>query len=180
MADERQTGEMPTTGGVRPGPSLPSLVSGRVRFRGVRPIAIRIPRIQVDSEVERRPITENQMLDPTGPYVVAWYGATGRLGVPGNAVMAGHVDWAGVGPAVFARLGELAAGDWIELTGEDVGVYRYAVTWLELYDAATAPVDDIIGPTNTEVVTLITCGGAFDAVAGSYVGRLIVRAERAR
>ena len=178
MADESRTGEMPSTGGSRPGPSVPLLISGQSRFRGVRPIAIRIPLIQVDSEVERRPITDNQMLDPTGPYVVAWYGATGRLGVPGNAVLAGHVDYAGVGPAVFARLGELAAGDQIELTGEDVGVYRYAVAWSELFDAAAAPVDDIIGPTETESVTLITCGGAFDSGSGSYDGRLIVRAER--
>jgi sortase (surface protein transpeptidase) len=178
MTDGQKTGEMPTTGGARPGPSLPLLAGNRSAFRGVRPIAIRIPAIQVDSEVERRPITDNQMADPTGPYVVAWYGATGRLGIPGNAVLAGHVDYAGVGPAVFARLGELAMGDHIELTGEDVGVYRYAVAWSELYDAVAAPVDDIIGPTKTESVTLITCGGVFDSDSGSYESRLIVRAER--
>ena len=178
MADERRTAEMPTTGGARPGPSVPLLMSELSRSRGVRPIAIRIPTIQVNSEVERRPITDNQMAAPTGPYVVAWYGATGRLGVLGNGVFAGHVDYASVGPAVFARLGELVVGDQIELTGEDVGVYRYAVTWSELYDAATAPVDDIIGPTETESVTLITCGGWFDSAAGSYDSRLIVHAER--
>lgn len=178
MTEERRTGETPTTGGARPGPLAPISAIGRPKFRGVRPIAIRIPIIQVDSEVERRPITDNQMADPTGPYVVAWYGATGRLGVPGNAVMAGHVDYAGVGPAVFARLAELTTGDRIELTGEDIGSYRYAVVWSELYDIATAPVDDIIGPTATESITLITCGGTFDAGTGSYDARLIVRAER--
>jgi LPXTG-site transpeptidase (sortase) family protein len=178
MTDKPTIGEVPTTGAARPGPSVPYAPSSSVRFHGVRPIAIRIPSIQVDSEIERRPIIDGDMQDPTGPFIVAWYGATGRLGLPGNAVLAGHVDYAGVGPAVFARIGELVEGDRIELTGEDVNVYRYAVEWSQIYDADTAPVLDIIGATSDESVTLITCGGAFNAGSGSYSQRLIVRAKR--
>jgi sortase (surface protein transpeptidase) len=144
-----------------------------------RPVAIRITSIQVDAEVERRPIVNGVMTNPTGPFVVAWYGATGRPGEPnGNVVLAGHVDYAGVGPAVFARVGELQAGDHIELTSEDLSSYRYSVTISQFFDAATAPVEEIIGPTDVESVTLITCGGVFDAATQSYDQRLIVRAER--
>jgi len=178
MADKKPIGEMPSTGAARPGPSLPLSPRTGAVFSGVRPIAIRIPDIQVDSEVERRPIVEGFMQAPTGPFVVAWYGATGRLGAPGNAVFAGHVDYVNIGPAVFARIGELATGDHIELTGEDVNVYRYAVRWSQTYDVATAPVPEIIGPTDTESITLITCAGTFDAGSSTYDQRLVVRGER--
>jgi sortase (surface protein transpeptidase) len=178
MADEQRHGEMPTSGAARPGPSAWVSTTAVASGPGIRPIAIRIPSIQVDSEIERRPISNGQMLDPTGPFVVAWYGSTGRLGVPGNVVLAGHVDYAGVGPAVFARVGELGEGARIELTGEDVHIYRYGVTWSKLYDEATAPVEEIIGETPNESVTLITCGGEFDPSSQRYFQRLIVRAER--
>lgn len=177
MADPRGIGEMPTTGAARPGPAVLS-APRRAVSNGVRPIAIRIPTIQVDTTVERRPVVDGVMSDPTGPWVVSWYGTTGRLGIPGNAVMAGHVDYAGVGPAVFARVGELVFGDRIEVTGEDVQLYRYEVEWSRLYDAVTAPVEEIIGQTEQEAITLITCGGQFVPSRGEYLQRLIVRAHR--
>ena len=178
MADELH-GEMPTTGAARPGPAAWVTTSKQATALWLRPIAIRIPSIQVDAEIERRPIVNGQMTDPSGPFVVAWYGATGRLGEPnGNVVLAGHVDYAGVGPAVFARVGELAEGDEIEVLGESVKSFRFTVVWSELYDEVTAPVDDIIGPTDEQSVTLITCGGTFDAAAQRYDQRLIVRGER--
>jgi sortase (surface protein transpeptidase) len=172
-----QLGEIPTTGINRPGPM--GWTVGTPVALAVRPVAIRIPSIQVDTEVERRPIVDGKMLDPTGPFVVAWYGSTGRLGVPGNVVMAGHVDYAGVGPAIFARVGELQPGDLIDVTGEDVHIYQFAVTWSKLYDAANAPIDEIVGDTSAESLTLITCGGDFNYSTQHYLQRLIVRAERA-
>jgi LPXTG-site transpeptidase (sortase) family protein len=176
MADERR-GELPTSGATRPGPVG---WDGTIRAAAVpvRPVAIRIPSIQVDTEVERRPIVNGLMADPTGPFVVAWYGATSRLGVPGNVVMAGHVDYAGVGPAVFARVGELQPDDLIEVTGEDVKVYQFHVTWTKLVDAENPPLDEIVGETQVESLTLITCGGDFNYSTQRYLQRLIVRAER--
>jgi LPXTG-site transpeptidase (sortase) family protein len=178
MANKQPLGEMPSTGGARPGPSLPQVPRSTPRFKGVRPIAIRIPSIQVDSEIERRPIIEGNMQAPTGPFVVAWYGATGRLGVTGNAVFAGHVDYVNIGPAVFARVGELTEGDTVELTGEDVNVYRYSVISSHVYDSSSAPVLEIIGRTETESITLITCAGTFDASSHTYNQRLVVSGER--
>lgn len=178
MADQTH-GEMPTSGGARPGPVAWMAGGEQAPAQTYRPVALRITAIQVDAEIERRPIVDGVMLDPTGPFVVAWYGATGRLGEPdGNIVLAGHVDYAGVGPAVFARVGELRPGDRIEIVGEDLATYRYAVAWSELYNAISAPVDEIIGPTEEQSVTLITCGGSFDTTTQAYDQRLIVRAEQ--
>jgi sortase (surface protein transpeptidase) len=39
-------------------------------------------------------------------------------------------------------------------------------------------VNDIVGPTDKEVVTIITCSGDFDPKTREYNKRLIVRAER--
>lgn len=173
---EQRLGEIPTTGLTRPGPILGTLtVSPLAR---VRPIAIRVARVQIDTTIERQPIKDGVMANPSGPYVVAWYGSLGWLGEPGNVVLAGHVDYAGVGPAVFARLGELVPDDLIELTGSDVHAYRFYVEWSKLYDADNPPMKEIVGETSAESLTLVTCGGDFNYSSQHYLQRLVVRAKR--
>jgi len=186
QTDQSQHGDMPTTGGARPGPVAaldgPATPTSGAEAQGARPVGLRIPAIQVDSEVERAYIVDGVMEDPKGPFVVAWYGETERVGVPGNAVFAGHIDYVDVGPAVFARVGELGVGDIIEATAIDGGQIinlTYAVEWSEVYPAATAPVADILRQTDAEEITLITCGGVFDGTSGEYSDRLIIRAQRA-
>ena len=184
QTDQQQHGDMPTTGAARPGPVAAidaAETPSPSDVQGARPIVLRIPSIQVDSEVERAYIVDGVMEDPTGPFVVAWYGETERVGVPGNAVFAGHVDYAEVGPAVFARVGELGVGDTIEasaIEGSQIITITYAVEWSEFYPAAEAPVADILRQTDAEKITLITCGGVFDGAAGAYSDRLIIRARR--
>ncbi|MER3439402.1 MAG: hypothetical protein C4346_18430 [Chloroflexota bacterium] len=173
-------GPMPTTGGMRPGPVDAIPAPGFARRVGARPVAIRIPAIQVDTDVETARIVDGVMQDPSGPWIVAWYSQTSRVGVPGNAVFAGHLDYYGVGPAVFWRLRELLPGDVIEITGNTGLLYRYRVEWVRAFDTGTAPVAEIVGPTTTESVTLITCGGTFDAARGEYDQRVVVRAVRIR
>jgi LPXTG-site transpeptidase (sortase) family protein len=170
---------MPTSGGTRPGPvSVIDAGAEAVVSPGFRPVAIRIAVIQVDAEVQRAYIVDGVMQDPAGPFVVAWYGQTERVGVPGNAVFSGHVDYAGIGPAIFARVGKLTAGDSIEVVAINGEQYAYAVSWREMFPAATAPVEEILRQTEAEEITLITCGGAFESTTGVYSDRLIVRASR--
>jgi HD-GYP domain-containing protein (c-di-GMP phosphodiesterase class II) len=69
-------------------------------------------------------------------------------------------------------------GDAIELTDGDGNVLSYRVVWTRLYQADTAPLDEIFAPTADEALTLITCGGAFDQAARMYVSRWVVRAVR--
>jgi sortase (surface protein transpeptidase) len=64
------------------------------------------------------------------------------------------------------------------VTGEDGEIYTYSVLWRENFEAANAPIQDIVGPTETESLTLITCGGPFDYANGVYLQRTVVRAER--
>jgi LPXTG-site transpeptidase (sortase) family protein len=169
-------GEMPSVGGQRPGPI--GMEPEAAEIEGALPVAISIEKIAVTAQVETIEIVDGVMQDPTGPWVVSWYEETGTLGEINNIVMAGHLDYWDVGPAVFYNIKSLAKGDKIEVTGDDGQLYTYEVDWVEQYDAANAPIQDIIGPTDTEDLTLITCGGPFDYQNGVYLQRTVVRSHR--
>ena len=96
----------------------------------------------------------------------------------GNAVFSGHVDYYNYGPAVFWNLRNLELEDEIEVGLTDGTMYRYSVISRKQYNAATAPIREIVGDTPTEVITLITCGGTFDPGVGEYDDRVVVRAQR--
>lgn len=172
-------GDMPTSGAMRPGPV--GLKPPVVRRRGINPIAIKIEKAQVDAQIESQAIQDGVMLDPSGPYVVAWYEDTGQLGQETNLVFAGHLDYYDVGEAVFFHLGQLAEGDEIQIIGEGDEPFTYAVEWARNYtveELDTKAVQEIVGKTKTENVTLITCGGPFDFNVGQYLERYVVRARR--
>jgi sortase (surface protein transpeptidase) len=92
--------------------------------------------------------------------------------------MAGHLDYWDVGPAVLYNINNLNQGDTISVTGEDGIVYTYEVDWRENFETANAPLDQIVGPTDNQSLTLITCGGPFDYTNGVYLERTVVRAHR--
>ncbi len=177
--DGTARGDIPTTGGLRPGPV--GMNPARLRRRGVTPISMVIEKAEVDAQIEPQPIEDGRMLDPSGPYVVAWYEDTGQLGELTNLVFAGHLDYYDVGDAVFINLSTLVEGDEIQILGEDEETYTYAVEWGRNYtvdelDAET--IREIVGKTEDEYVTLITCGGPFDCNVGQYLERYVVRALR--
>ena len=143
------------------------------------PVRLLIPAIGVDAPVTVKGLRADAVMDvPDGPEDVAWYNFTARPGMGGNTVISGHLDYHNYGAAVFWRLKELREGDMVEVRLADGSVLRYRVSLKLSYDARTAPVPEIVGPTSKEVVTLITCGGTFDSGSRDYSNRLVVRAER--
>lgn len=177
----RELGEQPTSGGARPGPvnSVPGL-----RSPGVLPVGLRIETIELDATIEQQQIENGVMQNPSGPFVVAWYKETGRLGEEdNNVVLAGHLDYWDVGPAIFYDLWKLEDGNKIEVTGKNGAVYVFTVDWVKAYkldELDSAAIQEIIGPTPNESLTLITCGGTFDYETGEYEERIIARATRSR
>lgn len=136
---------------------------------------ILIPAIYVDAPIVEMNVTPEGALDvPKSPHLVAWYRFTGKPGMGGNAVMSGHVDYAGFGPAVFADLADLSAGDQLEVILLDGNAIRYSVLSLQSYRVADVPMAELLAHTEDEVLTLITCGGVF--LDGHYTHRLVVRA----
>lgn len=144
------------------------------------PIArIVIPDAEIDAPIVVKGVDNaGVMIAPDTAYDVAWYDFSAHPGFGGNAVFAAHVDYVNVGPAVFWNLKDLEQGDIIDIRLDDGTVYRYAVNFKQQYDAATAPVNDIVGATPKESVTLITCSGTFNSASHQYDKRLVVRAER--
>ena len=173
--ESTERGEMPTTGGQRPGPI--GLNPQPMTLDGARPITIQIEVIGVDAQIEMLEAVNGVMQDPTGPWVVSWYKETARLGELGNTVLAGHIDYWDVGPAVFYGLSQLEEDDEVRITGDDDTVYVYRVEWNRLYETANAPMDEIVGLTDFEALTMITCGGPFDYQTGQYLQRTVVRAR---
>lgn len=169
-------GEVPTTGASRPGPN--DLVRGRISPVQVEPIGLAAQKAGIDASIEALRVVDGAMPDPTGPWVVAWYENLGALGRAGNVVMAGHIDFWNVGPAVFYNLATLQPGDDIVVAGDNGKTYPFAVEWIRQYDSATMPLDEVFGPTAGQSLTLITCGGAFDYVNGQYLQRTVLRATR--
>ena len=140
---------------------------------------IAIPRFGVDAPIVVRGVDAQGVMEtPDGPKDVAWYDFSARPGFGSNAVFSGHVDYINYGAAVFWNLKDLEMNDIIEVRLEDGTVYEYVVVAKDQVNAATAPIQEIVGSTPQEVVTLITCGGAFDASVGQYDERVIVRAVR--
>jgi sortase (surface protein transpeptidase) len=172
------TGEMPTYGGARSGPvgSKPSQFSSASR---TIPASISVEKAQIQAEIEQLEIVNGTMENPTGPWVVSWYKETAELGETGNVVIAGHIDYWNVGPAVFYHIADLVEGDEIVMTGENGSTFTYAVETNDTYgveELTGGLITELVAPTDSQVLTMITCGGEFDYENGEYLSRTVVRA----
>jgi LPXTG-site transpeptidase (sortase) family protein len=155
-------------------PALPTAAPSKAPV-----VQIKAPSIGVDAPIITLGLNAaGIMQDPPDPVSVVWYDFSAQPGYTGNVVLAGHVDYHNYGPAVFWDLRKLTVGDQVQVALQDGSSYTYQVASLAYYDAATAPVGEIVGTTPTETLTLITCGGTFNRRAGDYDKRLVVRAIR--
>jgi LPXTG-site transpeptidase (sortase) family protein len=140
---------------------------------------IEVPSLAIDAPVVSLGVlTDGVMESPHTPTDVGWYRFSAQPGTVGNAVFAGHVDYANYGPAVFYHLKELKFGDIIRVQLADGSSFAYSVVSAQVYNADDAPVQEIVGPTPNETITLITCTGVFDRNVLEYDKRLVVKAER--
>lgn len=153
---------------------------------GDSPYRIIIEKIGVEAPVDTYGLDENAVPEvPTGDdaaQVVAWYNFSARPGTGSNAVFAGHVTW--FGPAVFYSLTSVAPGDIIKLRNDEGTELVYKVTSVFSVDPNDPDSLKVMHGTDKDVITIITCDGAFtdtnDPVfGGEYSSRLVVRGELA-
>lgn len=138
-----------------------------------------VPGARIDATVETRGINaRGEMEDPAGKDAVAWYNFSEFPGYGGNAVFSGHVDWFTGELGSFGRVKDLKTGDEVVIKLSDGMEMKYKVVSTNLYESAKAPVDEIVGRTEKDSLTFITCEGAFSRSAQDYSHRRIVRAER--
>jgi LPXTG-site transpeptidase (sortase) family protein len=140
-------------------------------------VRLAIPVIKVDTVVEQGGIVQDANGDPvweTLPFVAVHYGdLTSKIGVPGNAVIAGHVVTLSEGN-VFRFLYQLDIGDQIDVWDQATREHDFAVVDVKLVPPSDTSVMD---PTPDETLTLITCGGTFDPAKREFSDRLIVTAK---
>ena len=91
-------------------------------------------------------------------------------------MVAGHVDTR-TGPAVFARLSELRAGDRIWVVRRDGSRVRFVVRRSARYAKARFPTARVYGPTRGAALRLITCSGTFDRASDHYLDNTVVYAD---
>jgi len=143
---------------------------------GTVPARIDIPRTGTHADIVPLGLEEDgAMAAPVDPDTVGWWQDGPGLGGSGNMLLDGHVDWGGR-LRVFGLLKQLAPGDEIYVADQNGARKTYAVVWTRLYEAETAPLDEIFPTTPDEQLTLITCGGEFDPSIKMYVSRWVVRA----
>lgn len=124
---------------------------------------------------------------PRNATQVAWYDFTARPGTEGdNAIFSAHVDYQGQ-KGVFFRLQEVEEGDEVFVFMADGTVYKYRVTRAHNVPKVNLSWEDIgcsagysdcgVATDGSSLVTLITCGGSFDAQRRSYRDNTVVHAE---
>jgi LPXTG-site transpeptidase (sortase) family protein len=143
------------------------------------PVSISIPRFGASADIlpmafEADGVT---MAAPTDPDIIGWYEFSAKVGMPGNAVVVGHVDWAGQLRA-FGKLRQMQAGDVVELSDSLDRKLSYRVTSVDVVPYTTPPAEFLTQSGPFEELTLITCGGTFDKATKNYLSRVIVRAVR--
>jgi LPXTG-site transpeptidase (sortase) family protein len=137
-----------------------------------QPTWITIPKIGVSVTVTPVGVQDGEYVVPL--WEVGHHEDSPNPGALGNAIMNGHLETISAGH-VFAYLNELTAGD---------AVYTYTdaqrLTWA-IRETTTVPNTDraFLGPTPDRRLTLYTCTGTFNPIAGDYSHRLVVVAELA-
>lgn len=141
------------------------------------PVRVTIAAQAVDVPVDPVGVApDGQMEIPPLAERGGWY----RFGAdPGDAtgttVVAAHVDSvasAGTGP--FVRLGDVRAGDAIEVALADGRTVAYSVDRVERFPKTAARWPDVFTRGGPPRLALVTCGGTFDATSRHYTDNVLV------
>jgi hypothetical protein len=150
------------------------------RLSSSAPVGIQIPAIGVRAKIIARGLGRGGSIEVPPlrtPLVASWYDGGPTPGAPGASVILGHVDAAGVGPAIFYYLGDLRPGDriYIRLRSGRTAIFEaYSVA---LYRKTRFPTAKVYGYTSWPTLRLVTCGGEFDPRTGHYLGNTVVFAS---
>jgi LPXTG-site transpeptidase (sortase) family protein len=142
------------------------------------PLWLVIPRIGVDAPVKPVGVNaEGGLGVPSDAIHVAWYKYGPRPGMPGAAVIDGHLDTRGAPQAVFYNLDKLAPGDEVQVRTENGETLSFQVTAVKEYpyNATDASLADLFhSSSSVPELNLITCAGDWMPDKRMYTERLAV------
>lgn len=154
--------------------------SGESRPASSVPVSIDIPAIKVQTKIIDLGLNKNGTIavPPLSEARLAgWYDRGPAPGQPGAAAILGHVDAAGLGPAVFYKLGNLRPGARIYVRLRDGQTVVFEIYSVALYSKSKFPTAKVFGYTSWPTLRLITCGGLFDQQSGHYLGNVVAFAS---
>lgn len=146
------------------------------------PRQITIPGIGVDAPVDTVGLISggsgSELVEvPSDVRRTGWYKYSQVAGSSaGSMVIVGHKDGVDQGAGAFFRLGELNIGEIITVTTDGGDQLRYEVVARESYDKEIVPLAELFSGAGPHRLTLITCGGPFDATTLGYTDNVVVTA----
>lgn len=156
--------------------------SGTSFAQPAEPARLIIPAIGVDAHIQSVGLSwrgDGTMGIPTNFTDVAWYNQGPKPGMPGIAVISGHVDGKDVQKAVFYNLGKLKTGESISVIDKKGATMQFRVVESKTYDYDSPTADIFIGDSTKTLLNLITCSGDWDREKKLYSQRIVVTAELA-
>lgn len=123
--------------------------------------------LQSDGQLDTPSVWEN----------AGWYTKSAKTAEKGNIIIDGHYDTDWGGQAAFWGLKNLNLNDKVFLTDELGQVFTYQVTdsfYVDITDPARV---EIFEETDEPTLTLVTCGGVWNQIAGTYDKRLVIKAR---
>lgn len=141
------------------------------------PVSVQVPSIGVDSTLLSLGLNADHTVEVPKDFSKAgWYDKGPTPGEAGAAVILGHID-SYRGPAVFYRLSQLKPGDQVQVTRRDGKTATFTVDARREYPKTQFPSKDVYGAVDYAGLRLITCGGAFDSKAKSYLDNIVIYAH---
>ncbi len=139
-------------------------------------MTITVPSLGIHAEVTELALPpDGRIPSPADPASVGWLSDGPAPGEVGTAVLVGHLD-SESGPAVFAQLYELGAGDLVVVQREGEDAVRFEVSQVTGY-ARTDPPEEAFGPSPVPELRLVTCDGPFlSGPSAGYRDNIVVSA----
>lgn len=145
---------------------------------GPNPERLVVPSLDLTVPVRSVGVADDgQMAIPEDVDEAGWYRFGPSPGEAGNAVLAGHVDSREQGLGAFARLGDLALDDVVEVVLDDGTTQRWAITGRDEVSKDNLVPSDLFRRSGPSQLVLVTCGGEFDGTARSYKANVVVVAQ---
>ncbi|KAB7743883.1 sortase [Nostocoides sp. F2B08] len=161
---------------------VPTVAAKPATLPPVRPAAapteVAISSIDAELSVIPTGVTTDGLMEiPADPRVAGWYRyGPDPLSDSGAVVVSAHIDSKErVGP--LARLGQVSPGDEVIVTtaGEEV---RYVIERVDSYPKTVIDLDAVFTRDGAPRLHIVTCGGEWDASAGSYEDNIVAVAVR--
>jgi LPXTG-site transpeptidase (sortase) family protein len=140
------------------------------------PTSLVIPAIDVDVAIVPVGIRADGGMEIPSTTEAGWFEPGVHPGAPfGSAVIAAHIDFGGK-PGAFFRLREIQVGEQVVVRLADGTDRTYQVTERNQVAKQDLPTEEVFRRNGPPVLTLVTCGGAFDRSARHYRDNIVVRA----